>query len=195
MYEVATCNLNTKFGNFEFYCFNKGSHEDENILVLCNPNIKNTPYVRIQSACFTSEIFRSLDCDCHEQLEYSLRLISNEGGYLIYILIDGRGAGIFKKIQGMKITQDQNLDTAEAYKKMSLDVDPRNYAGVIDVLRSLNLTKFILLTNNPRKIQSVVDAGFNVIREAIEIKPTKHSLAYLKSKKDKLGHLFARYIK
>ncbi|MFD0976824.1 GTP cyclohydrolase II RibA [Salinimicrobium gaetbulicola] len=193
-YKISECQLNTHFGNFDFYCFNFGDCENDNVLVLKNNCQSERPYLRIQSACFTSEIFRSKDCDCHEQLETSLELISQKGGLLIYLLQDGRGAGIFKKIKGMHITQKEGLNTAQAYDKLNIKRDPREYQRVVEVLNHFDIKKVKLLTNNPRKIDGLTQNRIDVTRLPIEIEPTKDSENYLKSKKTELGHLFNKFL-
>ena len=93
MYQHRSTRLTTHYGDFDFHCFSWGPHEEDNVLCLTAPSTEARPLVRVQSACYTAEIFRSLDCDCHEQLESSLKRIANEGGALVYMLCDGRGAG------------------------------------------------------------------------------------------------------
>jgi len=192
-YEVKHCHINSHYGNFILYCFNYGKHEDENVLVFKKDSQNERPLVRIQSACFTAEIFRSKDCDCHEQLETSLNLINNNGGYFIYLLQDGRGAGIFEKVKGLYLTETQGLDTAEAYDKLGIPRDPRKYDKALDVLKYFNINKIRLLTNNPRKITGLANAAIDVIREPIEIKATESSYEYLKTKAIKLGHLMHQF--
>ena len=152
------------------------------------------PLVRIQSACFTAEIFRSKDCDCHEQLETSMRKINEEGGLFIYLLQDGRGAGIFNKIKGLRLGETEGLNTAEAYDKLNLNRDPRKYYQLRDVVDYFKLKEVKLLTNNPRKVQGLEELGVKVVRIPLEIEPTQFSEPYLKTKKKELGHLFSKYI-
>lgn len=195
MYKISECELNTHYGSFDFYCFNYGECENDNVLVLKSKKSGKIPMVRIQSACFTSEIFRSKDCDCHEQLETSLEIITRDGGLLIYLLQDGRGAGIFLKVQGMHLSQTEDLNTAQAYDKLKIQRDPRQYDRVIDVLNYFKINTLNLLTNNPRKISGLESNGIKVSRVPLEIEPTKDSITYLTSKKTELGHLFKKYIK
>src|SRR5215469_16569957 len=96
-YELASTELTTKFGVFELHCFSWGLHEEDNILCLVKRPLGPAALTRVQSACYTAEIFRSLDCDCHEQLTQSMQRIAIEGGLLIYMLCDGRGAGLLRK--------------------------------------------------------------------------------------------------
>lgn len=194
MFKYQQCKFKSKYGDFEYYCFNWGEREEDNILCLKSNKVVAVPFVRIQSACFTAEILRSVDCDCHEQLEYSLNLINEQGGYIIYLLKDGRGAGIYQKSMGLRISQEKHIDTAEAYEQMGINLDPRVYNRVIEVLNFFDITQLNLLTNNPRKINQLQDAGIIVDRIPIEIAPTPESLPYLKAKKSKLGHLFSKYL-
>lgn len=193
-FKISSCQIHSHYGDFEFFCFNYGECENDNVLVLKSSKDVTIPYLRVQSACFTSEIFRSKDCDCHEQLETSLAIISEHGGMLIYLLQDGRGAGIFDKIKGMRLSQDQGINTAEAYDKLGIERDPRNYEKVTEVLEYFNVNSVKLLTNNPRKIDGLKSKKIEVERIPLEIEPTKDSKSYLKSKKDELGHMFSKYL-
>lgn len=192
--EIESCRIQSHYGDFELICFNYGEHEDENILCFVSEKKYGVPFVRVQSACFTAEIFRSKDCDCHEQLEASMRRINEEGGIFIYLLKDGRGAGIFKKIQGLKLGELYGLNTAEAYDQLELNRDPRRYSHLETVVKYFNLTEINLLTNNPRKIQALEELGVKVNRVPLEIEPTQYSKPYLLTKKKELGHMFKEYL-
>ena len=188
--KINNCKLSTDYGDFEFYCFNWGEHEDQNILVLLKEWQKNTlPTIRIQSACFTGEIFKSHDCDCHFQLSESLQKINRKGGIFIYLLKDGRGAGIFPKTKALFMFQNEGKDTADAYDTMQLERDPRLYENVSEILNYFKVNSCTLLTNNPRKIRFVESIGIKVIHKGLEMQPTKTNFQYLHSKKEKLGHL------
>ncbi|MDX4013208.1 GTP cyclohydrolase II [Aliarcobacter skirrowii] len=192
-FEVEKTKLNTKYGVYNFYCFSWGKHEEDNILVLENKNDSHTPLVRVQSACYTAEIFRSLDCDCHAQLSTSQKLISKEGGLLIYMLVDGRGAGLLNKIKGMELGFTHNLDTSEAYKFLGLEQDPREYDRVYDILSYFKIKKIKLLTNNPRKVSKLENIGISVTRIPLEIRSTNESKPYLKTKASKMGHMLSEF--
>lgn len=192
--EIESCNIESWYGNFTLYCFNYGKHEDENVLCFVSKKEYKIPIVRIQSACFTAEIFRSKDCDCHEQLESSLKIINEDGGLLIYLLQDGRGAGIFKKIKGLKLGETHGLNTAEAYDRLNIERDPRRYDSLKEVVEYFKLKEVQLLTNNPRKIKGLEELGVKVNRIPLEIEPTEFSEPYLKTKKKELGHMFKKYI-
>jgi GTP cyclohydrolase II len=187
-FQLASTTLNTAYGEYEFHCFAFGPHEEDQILCLRNPSSAEPTLVRVQSACYTAEIFRSKDCDCHEQLHQSLERITKEGGLLIYMLCDGRGAGLYKKVLGLELGRTQGLDTADAYRELGLEQDPRRYERANEVLKHFNISNVRLLTNNPRKVAGLEQGGIRVSREPIEIQPTTDSLPYLSTKKLKMGH-------
>jgi GTP cyclohydrolase II len=145
--------------------------------------------VRVQSACYTAEIFRSTDCDCHEQLHRSLARIHEEGGALVYMICDGRGAGLLTKVRGLLLGATEGLDTQDAYVKLGVNPDPRDYTRVALTLDTLKLTAITLLTNNPRKISGLRDRGIDVEDERLLIDPTPASEEYLRTKAEKMGHL------
>lgn len=194
-FKVEKTHINTVFGEFDFYCFNWGMHEEDNILVLVNPNYELTPLVRVQSACYTAEIFRSLDCDCHAQLSESQKRISREGGYLIYMLCDGRGAGLLNKVRGMELGLTHGLDTSDAYRHLGLEQDPREYGRVVQILESFSVAEIRLLTNNPRKVEGIKLSDISVNREPLEVESTPHSAPYLETKAKKMGHMLSEFKK
>jgi GTP cyclohydrolase II len=149
--------------------------------------------VRVQSACYTAEIFRSQDCDCHEQLVSSLHLITRKGGLLIYMLCDGRGAGLYNKVLGLELTRTQGLDTADAYRKLGIELDPRRYARAAQVISHLGIGAVSLLTNNPRKCHGLEAEGIAVKRVPLEILATSSSRQYLRAKAHKLGHQLTQF--
>ena len=187
-YKYESTLIKTIYGDFEFCCFNWGEHEDDCVLCLRVPTDHPVPLVRLQSACFTAEIFRSTDYECHEQLEVSLHMIQREGGNLVYMLRDGRGAGIFLKTKSLKLGITRGLDTADAYDFMGLPLDPRRYDRAACVLKHFGISSVRLLTNNPYKISGLEAEGIEVERVPLEIPPTRDSLPYLQTKKVKMGH-------
>ncbi|WP_370539565.1 GTP cyclohydrolase II [Achromobacter sp. UMC71] len=193
-YKVASTQLKTAYGTFDFQCFSWGPHEEDNVLCLSNlSNSPSPPICRLQSACYTAEIFRSLDCDCHEQLQSSLEHIAKGGGLLIYMLCDGRGAGLFTKTLGLELGRIEGLDTSDAYARLGVPQDPREYSRAAAVLRHLDIPRVRLLTNNPRKIAGLRDHGIEVQREALEICATTDSAEYLRTKAQKMGHLIQQF--
>ena len=194
-FQKATTRIETHFGEFDFFCYSWGPHEEENVLCLSNLKSNENVLTRIQSACYTAEIFRSLDCDCHEQLEESIKLIQQIGGIVIYMLCDGRGAGLLNKVKGLELGRTHGLDTSDAYKELKIPQDPRQYDKVVAILDDLKIDSIRLLTNNPRKIEGVSQAGIKVIREPLEISATKYSKSYLETKAKKMGHLMEQFKK
>lgn len=192
--KVASTKLNTAHGEFDFHCFAWGSHEEDNVLCLAKPSdSSSTPLCRVQSACYTAEIFQSLDCDCHEQLHTSLGLIQQRGGVLVYMLCDGRGAGLFTKTLGLELGRTQGLDTSDAYARLGVPQDPREYSRVAYILRHLGYQRVRLLTNNPRKVHGLIEHGVAVERHALEIPATRESKPYLRTKARKMGHMLVQF--
>jgi GTP cyclohydrolase II len=195
-YQVAQTPLRTAFGEFDFYCFSWGVHEEDNILCQHKkPYSSDITLVRIQSACYTAEIFRSTDCDCHAQLAQSLRRIQAEGGLFIYMLCDGRGAGLLNKVRGLALGHVNDLDTSDAYRHLGLEQDSRTYDRAVEVLRYFEVRRLRLLTNNPRKISGLAAGGLEVEREPLEIGSTEDSRPYLETKARKMGHTLTEFNK
>ena len=122
-----------------------------------------------------------------------MKRIANEGGALVYMLCDGRGAGLLKKVEGLELGRTKGMDTSEAYKALGLDQDPREYARVASVLKHLGMTTIRLLTNNPRKVAGLASASLDVVREPLEIPATEKSKPYLFTKAIKMGHLMDQF--
>jgi GTP cyclohydrolase II len=192
-FEKASTKLDTHFGIFDFFCYSWGDHEEDNVLVLLNTEKKEEIFLRVQSACYTAEIFRSTDCDCHEQLVTSLDKVNVNGGIIIYMLCDGRGAGLLNKVKGLELGRLEGLDTSEAYDRLHLQQDPRNYERVGIILKDLQIKSVQLLTNNPRKITGLEQQGIKVTRLQLEIKATEKSKPYLETKANKMGHLLKQF--
>lgn len=148
------------------------------------------PKIRIHSECFTGDVLGSQRCDCGDQLSLSKRAIANHGsGYLIYLRDhEGRAIGLDKKLQAYQL-QDQGLDTVDANIRLGLPIDGREWIDAIDILKELNIKKFILLTNNPEKVRHLIDAGFDVTVEPLEAPINLMNQNYLKTKSERLGHL------
>jgi GTP cyclohydrolase II len=187
-YEHAQTAIRSLFGLGMLHVFSWGSHEEDNVLALVAGPDSDTPLVRVQSACYTAEIFRSSDCDCHEQLERSLSRVHAEGGVVVYMLCDGRGAGLLTKVRGLALAAD-GFDTADAYAHLGVELDPRQYDRVAECLLELGFDNIRLLTNNPRKIEGLSRSGISIEREPLLIPPTPDSVAYLRTKQSKMDHL------
>ncbi|MEM3391761.1 MAG: GTP cyclohydrolase II, partial [Archaeoglobaceae archaeon] len=160
------------------------------ILVLVKGNVSDEDVlVRIHSECLTGDVIHSLRCDCGEQLESALKMIEREGkGILIYMRgQEGRGIGLINKLMAYKL-QENGVDTVDANIKLGFPPDMRSYGVAAQILMDLGVKSIRLLTNNPSKIEELAKYGFRVKREAIEVEPTEVNLAYLRAKKDKMGH-------
>ncbi len=151
----------------------------------------NVPIVRLHSACLFGEAFHSLHCDCAEQLLKSLKLIKKKGsGVVIYGFQEGRGIGLEKKIQAMGIQRIENLDTVEAFKKLGLSPDLREYDALIEALNDLKINKNIaIVSNNPNKINSLKKAGYKIVDIIkLDVKLNKHIKNERLTKKNKMGY-------
>jgi 3,4-dihydroxy 2-butanone 4-phosphate synthase/GTP cyclohydrolase II len=148
------------------------------------------PLLRLHSACATGDIFGSQRCDCQAQLHAALRTIAREGrGILLYLPQEGRGIGLAGKLQAY-VLQDQGFDTLEANRHLGYPDDARDYRSALEVLRELHVTRTRLLTNNPRKIEALHDAGMVVDVVPLETAPTESNRYYLLTKQQRMGHLF-----
>jgi len=149
------------------------------------------PLVRIHSQCLTGDVFGSLRCDCRQQLEMALTMIAGEGaGVLIYEQQEGRGIGLMPKLQAYEL-QDSGLDTVEANEKLGFRADHREFALPAEMLKALGIKTVRLLSNNPDKVAALERAGIEVVeRVPCEVAPSAHTADYLRTKKEKMGHLF-----
>lgn len=148
-----------------------------------------TPLVRVHSECFTGDVLGSLRCDCGEQLALSKKMIAENGyGYIIYIRDhEGRGVGLSEKLKAYQL-QDQGLDTVEANVELGHAIDARDWSDVIEILRSLELQAFTLLTNNPEKVAALSHAGFAVTQKNLATEIHEFNRRYIETKRAKLGH-------
>ena len=150
---------------------------------------EDAPLLRIHSQCFTGEMLGSLRCDCGEQLEIAMQAIAEEGrGLLIYEYQDGRGIGLMAKLEAYEL-QDAGLDTVEANHALGFKADCRDFTLPAAILRDLGIKRVRLLSNNPRKASALAENGIElVVQLSCEAAPSPHSLAYLRTKKEKMGH-------
>jgi GTP cyclohydrolase II len=192
--KVAEADFPTHFGFFRIYGFSAGLEdrlEEAVVLRMGDLDGAEPPLVRIHSQCLTGDVFHSLRCDCRAQLEIALESIAREGrGLLIYEQKEGRGIGILNKLRAYEL-QDEGADTVEANQRLGFDSDLRNYELPGAILRFFGLTAVRLLSNNPGKVQAVEQAGVRVTERVpcvAGIVETRK--AYLRTKKEKMGHLF-----
>jgi 3,4-dihydroxy 2-butanone 4-phosphate synthase/GTP cyclohydrolase II len=147
--------------------------------------------VRVHSECLTGDVFHSIRCDCGEQLHVAMDMIEQEGkGVLLYMRQEGRGIGLVNKIKAYSL-QDKGADTVEANEALGFEADLRDYGIGAQILHDLGVRKLRLITNNPRKIKGLEGYGLSVVeRVPLEVKPGKDNIHYLKTKQEKLGHIF-----
>ena len=195
--QVASADFPTRWGKFRIYGFRgnfgkPGSSREEDVVALVMGDIHSTPpLLRIHSQCLTGDVFGSLRCDCRAQLEMALSMIAEQGaGILIYEQQEGRGIGLMAKLQAYEL-QDQGLDTVEANERLGFKADHREFTLPAEILKALGVSSVRLLSNNPDKVAALEKGGIVVAeRVPCEAAPEVHSEDYLKTKKEKLGHLF-----
>lgn len=187
----ADVRIPTKFGEFEFVGYSD-QIENKEYLAIIKGDIrgKENVTVRLHSECLTGDVFGSKRCDCQDQLHKSLHEIENKGeGLVIYLRQEGRGIGILNKLKAYKL-QDQGYDTVEANHKLGFEDDLRDYAVAAQIIKDLDIKSISLMTNNPSKIKGLKTYGIKVVdREEIEIPANDVDEKYLKTKKEKMGHL------
>ena len=187
---LAEAHLPTESGSFRIIAFKAVRGGEEFPVLIKGEMDAGTPtLVRIHSQCLTGDVFHSLKCDCGRQLDGAMRLIEAEGrGVIVYQQQEGRGIGITNKIRAYAL-QDAGQDTVEANLSLGFDADLRQYDCCVDILRQLGLRRVRLLSNNPDKIAALAAAGFEVERVPLEVEAHERTRDYLKTKKDKMGHL------
>lgn len=191
----AEANIPTIFGEFRIHVFHNEEDEKEHFaLTLGDISDGRGLLVRMHSECMTGESLGSLRCDCKNQLDSSMYMISQAGrGIIVYLRQEGRGIGLGNKIRAYAL-QEQGLDTIEANHQLGFAGDERKFSMAVSILKYFNVRSLLLLTNNPDKINALSDQGIELIqRVPLEIRPTEYSREYLKTKRDKSGHML-RYI-
>lgn len=186
---TASTKLPTDFGVFKLYIYESNlDHEQHLALVLGHP--KNPALVRVHSECLTGDVFGSRRCDCGAQLKAALACISREkSGILLYMRQEGRGIGLVNKLKAYAL-QDDGLDTVEANQALGLKSDLRDYGIGAQILADLGVKSMRLLTNNPRKIQGLAGYGLHITKRIpLVMPPNKENRKYLRTKKEKMGHL------
>jgi GTP cyclohydrolase II len=194
---VARAQLPTSFGDFRVVGI-EGRPGEEAVAIqrgtlrLGKTRNGKAPLVRVHSQCLTGDVFTSERCDCRAQLEFSLKQIAKEpSGVLLYLPQEGRGIGLINKLRAYEL-QDAGLDTVQANSKLGFAADSRDYEFAAEALKALGVRKLRLLSNNPDKVEQLESAGLRVV-ERVPCRPrtSRHSKFYLRTKKDKMGHLLA----
>jgi len=188
---VATANLPTEWGEFQIAGYRSLTSDEEFVALYKGQMSRDIPtLVRIHSQCLTGDVFGSIKCDCGEQLHTTLQMIQQEGrGAVVYQQQEGRGIGILNKIRAYAL-QDQGADTVEANEQLGLAVDLRDYRQCAEILFDLGLCKVKVISNNPLKLQALEEAGLKIVeRVSIEVDSTENAAGYLRTKKEKMGHL------
>jgi GTP cyclohydrolase II len=196
--KLASADFPTRWGKFRIHGF-RGEYGEgadlrtEEAVALVMGDVQSaSPLVRIHSQCLTGDVFGSLRCDCRQQLEMAMAMISEEGaGVLIYEHQEGRGIGLMAKLQAYEL-QDSGLDTVEANERLGFKADHREFTLPAEILKQLGVARVRLLSNNPEKVSALERGGIEVTeRVPCEVEASEHAKKYLRTKKEKLGHLFS----
>jgi 3,4-dihydroxy 2-butanone 4-phosphate synthase/GTP cyclohydrolase II len=188
---IEAVKLPTDYGDFDLYLYRSKLDAQHHLALVCGEVAgKRNVLVRVHSECLTGDVFGSRRCDCGPQLHQAMRQVAAAGcGVVVYMRQEGRGIGLAPKIKAYKL-QEQGYDTVEANEKLGFDMDLREYGLGAQILADLGLKTIRLLTNNPRKIVGLEGYGLQVVEQMpIKVKPNPHNARYLKTKREKLGHL------
>ena len=188
----ATAEMPTAYGEFHAIVYeNEIDHVDHMALVRGEIRAEDAVLVRVHSECLTGEAFGSQRCDCGEQLQGSLKMIDDEGcGVLLYMRQEGRGIGLKNKIRAYELQDVEGLDTVEANERLGFPADMRDYGVGAQILADLGVRRMRLITNNPGKRAGIEGYGLEIVdRVSLEIEPNEKNLEYLRTKKEKLGHV------
>jgi GTP cyclohydrolase II len=194
LWRIASARMPTRWGTFDVIGFERdisnGTARVETALAIVMGDLtKGAPLLRIHSQCVTGELFGSLRCDCRDQLEMAMQAIAEEGrGLVIYEYQEGRGIGLMAKLEAYEL-QDAGLDTVEANHALGFKADCRAFGLPAAIVRELGIKRVRLLSNNPRKASALTENGVEVMAVlSCEAAPNSHSITYLRTKKEKMGH-------
>jgi 3,4-dihydroxy 2-butanone 4-phosphate synthase/GTP cyclohydrolase II len=188
---VETVRMPTQYGDFQLHLYRAETDGKHHVALVFGEVAGDEPsLVRVHSECLTGDVFGSLRCDCGPQLQQALRQIADSGrGVLVYMRQEGRGIGLVSKIRAYKL-QEQGYDTVQANLKLGYGMDLREYGIGAQILADLGVRKIRLLTNNPRKVVGLEGYGLEIVDQVpIRIRPNPHNRRYLRTKREKLGHL------
>ena len=189
--KVEEVNLPTKYGNFKLHLYEDIFDNNSHLaLSLGDFSHEKSTLVRVHSECLTGDVFHSQRCDCGDQLDTAMQMISNnKSGVIVYLKQEGRGIGLLHKIKAYRL-QEGGLDTVEANEELGFSADLRDYGVGAQILKDLGITNITIMTNNPKKLVGLEGHGLNIVsRIPIKIKPNQNNKEYLKTKKSKLGHI------
>jgi 3,4-dihydroxy 2-butanone 4-phosphate synthase/GTP cyclohydrolase II len=188
--EIVRVDMPTKYGDFKLVAFREKNSSNEHLALLKGEWKKDEPVlVRVHSSCFTGDILGSLRCDCGDQLHRAMEMVEKEGrGAILYMNQEGRGIGLLNKLKAYRL-QEQGMDTVQANLHLGFQTDQRDYGVGAQILRSLNITRLRLMSNNPKKRVGLIGYGLEIVENIpIVIQSNPHNEKYLQTKRDKLGH-------
>ncbi len=189
--KVAVAKLPTSRGDFMIAGYRSLTSDEEFVVLYKGEMVPHFPtLVRIHSQCLTGDVFGSIKCDCGPQLDKSMEMIDAEGrGAIVYQQQEGRGIGILNKIRAYAL-QDEGADTVEANEKLGFAIDARNYQQCAEILFDLGLCQVRVISNNPDKLKALEAAGLQIVeRIPLDVETEQPAAHYLRTKKEKLGHL------
>jgi 3,4-dihydroxy 2-butanone 4-phosphate synthase/GTP cyclohydrolase II len=189
--QIVDVKMPTDRGNFELFAYREINSGTEHLALVKGTWDKEEPIlVRVHSSCLTGDIFGSCRCDCGPQLHKAMEMIEQEGkGVIIYMNQEGRGIGLINKLKAYKL-QEEGYDTLEANLKLGFKGDERDYGIGAQIIRSLGVKKMRLMSNNPTKRTGLIGYGLEIVENVpLEIESNEHNELYLKTKRDKMGHV------